>query len=208
MGLPTLLLFGVHIFVVFLVTLTTSLFVVRRKSRNSPLFTLSVPYPPRSLGPRTITWESRLPIVIPALTSIRGPDDTDYFLYSVMSALLPAAYQTTSSYLGATLRQRVWSFRPRHRWSTISLGMGLTFRQAYRSLDLQLPMDPIKAHEVRAVSDSLALVRGVSLSRILKAAFWKAPATFIHYYLRDVRAHRQDGSYGISSMVLAQAATA
>ena len=130
------------------------------------------------------------------------------FLYSVMSALLPAAYRTTSSYLGATLRQCVWSFPPKHCWNTIFLGMGLTFHQAYRRLVLLLPMESINTREVRPVSASLALVRGVSLNKILGRFFWWTPATFVLFYLRDVHSHRQDDAYGVASMVLAQAASA
>ena len=129
------------------------------------------------------------------------------FLYSVMSALRPAAYQATSSCLGATLRQCVWSFRPRHRWSTISLGMGLAFRQAYRSLGLRLPMGSITVHGTRAVSAFLTRVR-VVFQQKFGVGFQKPPASFVHYYLRDVRAHLQDGAYGVTDMVLSQAATA
>ena len=130
------------------------------------------------------------------------------FLYSVMSALLPAAYQTTSSYLGSTLCQCVWSFRPRHCWNTIFLRMGLTFHQAYGSLVILLPMESINTREVRLVSASLALVRGVSSLQDFREVVLWTTAPFVLFYLRDVHSLRQYDTYGIASVVLAQAASA
>ena len=106
----------VHILDVFLVTLATSRRVNSIPSFSGPaqVVEFSTLYSSVSLillaefrTKNQYPGESHRPIVIPALTSILGPDDTDNFLCSVMSALLPAAYQTTSSYLEATLHQCV-----------------------------------------------------------------------------------------------------
>ena len=61
-----------------------------------------------------------------------------------------------------------------------------------------------RAHELRAWSASLALTHSVPLQSILEAAYWRSEGTFIHFYLRDSRRLREDGSYGVSSLVLAQ----
>ncbi|XP_076440473.1 uncharacterized protein LOC143279970 isoform X2 [Babylonia areolata] len=46
------------------------------------------------------------------------------------------------------------------------------------------------------------------LPDIMDAAYWKNPATFIDFYLRDVACLRDDGSRGIASVVVAQQAIA
>ena len=104
---------------------------------------------------------------------------------SVMSALLPAAYRNTSPYrqvflfpFGA-LRYYLQRTRTHHRTKR---RLFISVYESYdrdiikdtifsldsyynttdlQKLDLQLPTGPVKAHEVRAVSASLALVRGV-----------------------------------------------
>jgi len=43
-----------------------------------------------------------------------------------------------------------------------------------------------RAHEVRAVATSLALLRSVSMENILRAAFWRNESTFSRFYLRDM----------------------
>ena len=78
-------------------------------------------------------------------------------------------------------------------------------KKAYEHSRLALPNNPIKAHEVRAISTSLALVRGVALHKVLQAAYWHSQTTFINYYLRDIESRREDGRYGIQKLVLAQA---
>jgi hypothetical protein len=43
-----------------------------------------------------------------------------------------------------------------------------------------------RAHEVRAISTSIALSRSVSMENILRAAFWRNESTFSRFYLRDM----------------------
>ena len=75
---------------------------------------------------------------------------------------------------------------------------------AYSSVGKDFPSDPIRAHETRAISSSLALVRGASVVAILKAASRKNACTFTDFYLRDLQSKRQDGSWGFKSLVLAR----
>lgn len=65
----------------------------------------------------------------------------------------------------------------------------------------------IKAHEIRAISTSLALVRGVSVDRIMAAAYWRSENTFTSFYLRHYSTLRADGTCGIDRLVVAQTAT-
>ena len=52
------------------------------------------------------------------------------------------------------------------------------------STDLQT-LHRVKAHDVRALSASLALYRAVALRDIMDAAEWRCHNTFTDFYLRD-----------------------
>ena len=89
---------------------------------------------------------------------------------------------------------------------TISRWLIQTVKNAYLHAGKNLPADPIRAHEIRAVSTSLALAKGSTVQSILKAAAWKNVSTFIDFYLRDINIRRTDNSMGIKSLVLAREA--
>ena len=42
----------------------------------------------------------------------------------------------------------------------------------------------------------------------MEAAYWKNEATFLYFYLCDVRRRREDGSFGVTAAVVAQSALA
>ena len=69
------------------------------------------------------------------------------------------------------------------RW--ISQAVIWSYAASARSPDL-LRLHSVKAHEVRAYSASVALLRAVPLEDILKAACWKCHNTFTSHYLRDL----------------------
>ena len=88
---------------------------------------------------------------------------------------------------------------------TLSRWVSTTIRAAaYRSLDVALPLDNPWAHEVRALSASLAASHQLPLHAILEAAFWLSEDSFIHFYLRDTSLLRHNGPRGIGSVVFAQ----
>ena len=66
-----------------------------------------------------------------------------------------------------------------------------------------LPLRKPRPHEIRAWSSSLAC-RTASLSHVLQAAFWRSEDVFINYYLRDVARRRENGLWGLPSIVAAQ----
>ena len=75
---------------------------------------------------------------------------------------------------------------------------------SYSLSELSLPKDPIKAHELRAISASIAELKGVRLNEIMRAAYWRSEGTFLKYYLRDLRSTRLNGTFGIDHLVVAQ----
>ena len=71
--------------------------------------------------------------------------------------------------------------------------------------DSDLPVTP-RVHEVRAWAASLAFKHSVPLATVLEAAYWRNEATFLNFYLRDVRRRRADGAFGVAAAVVAQSA--
>ena len=56
---------------------------------------------------------------------------------------------------------------------------------SYKSLSLD-PPEKLHAHSTRGVSSSWALLKGVSVEDICKAASWSSRHTFIRFYMLDV----------------------
>ena len=49
-----------------------------------------------------------------------------------------------------------------------------------------LDQNTVKAHEVRALSNSWALFNSASLNEVLSAGFWRNENSFISFYLRSM----------------------
>ena len=57
----------------------------------------------------------------------------------------------------------------------------LAYKKAHRG-DLKIA----KAHDTRSLATSWALLQGVDLKQIMRAAFWSTETTFTSFYLKDV----------------------
>ena len=64
------------------------------------------------------------------------------------------------------------------------------------SMDNQSGVGTPRAHSTRSISTTVALMRGVSLSSILKAADWSSECTFAQHYLKEYR--DRDGEFARS----------
>ena len=142
-------------------------------------------------------------IVIPALTRILGPDDADRLLCPVRA--LKYYLQRTHPFRSGTHRRLLLSYNVDYTsdisLQTLSRWLREVIKQAYSSSDVDVTP---RVHEIRAWAASLAFKHSVPLSSILEAAYWKSEATFVQFYLRDVRRLRHDGSFGVASAVVAQ----
>ena len=58
--------------------------------------------------------------------------------------------------------------------------------------DDSLKVSKVKAHEVRAISASLAFKGGIALDDILNSCYWRSHGTFTNFYLKDVCWHNND----------------
>ena len=77
----------------------------------------------------------------------------------------------------------------------------LAYMAASKDRDL-LQIHNVKAHDLRALSTSLALKRSVAIEDILSAANWKTPTTFSSHYLRDL-SFQSDDLYRLGPLVAA-----
>ncbi|XP_069114520.1 uncharacterized protein [Argopecten irradians] len=74
------------------------------------------------------------------------------------------------------------------------------------SNDLSRAKCKVRAHEVRALAASLALLNGSSFQDIMSAAFWRGQSTFTDFYLRSLSSH-SEGLFSLGPVVAAQSVT-
>ena len=89
---------------------------------------------------------------------------------------------------------------------TISRWITSTVRDAYQATghnEELLQLHSFRAHEVRALSASVAFDRAVPLHDVLQAAQWRCHNTFTSFYLRDMTMERQ-GLMALGPIVAAQ----
>ena len=147
------------------------------------------------------------PMKVPRLTSILNDDDIDRCFCPVR---VFQEYLTRTAPHRITQRRLFVSVNTKYLRDiskvTVSRWLVETVKLAYSAANRALPTDPIRAHEIRAMSASLAMAKGLPVERLLKAAAWKRVSTFIDFYLRDFSVERSDHSRGFRSLVLAQGA--
>ena len=90
------------------------------------------------------------------------------------------------------------------RWiKTLIIDSYLSWGGARESHPGVLPLRNPRPHEIRAWSSSLAC-RTATLKHVLQAAFWRSEDVFVNFYLRDVARRRENGLWGLPSIVAAQ----
>jgi len=144
------------------------------------------------------------PLTVPALSSILAPDDDDIALCPIRSL---RKYLNRVKHLRGSRRRLFLSLNPAFQSditkSTLSRWLTVVVRLAYNRAGI-MPPGVITAHEIRAVSTSMAEARGVTLERLMAAASWRGETTFAHFYLRDLSTVAMDGSRRFTAAVLAQ----
>ena len=79
--------------------------------------------------------------------------------------------------------------------NTVSRWIKHAIRAAYEAAESDtnlLQLHKVKAHDVRAMSASLAFLRSVALDDIMAAASWSSHTTFTSHYLRDLSVQSDD----------------
>ena len=166
---------------------------------------ISLHFLPEFLAKNQVPGAASPTLVIPALTSILCPDDADRLLCPVRA--LKFYLDRTSQFRSPSHRRLFISYNVEYdrdiSLQTLSRWLREVIKQAYGSSHIQITP---RVHEIRAWSASLAFKHSVPLNVILEAAFWRSHSTFTHFYLRDVRRLRHDGTFGVASAVVAQSA--
>jgi hypothetical protein len=139
---------------------------------------------------------------IKALSDFVGCDEEDKFMCPVRS--LKHYLKRTSPFRG--FRRRLFiSLNPGYEKdiskNTITRWLKSVILEAHKSVDKVTPLSRFQTHEIRRLSTSLGLEKGVSLSHIMQTAFWRSESTFSSFYLRDISTRRVDQTYGIKRVV-------
>jgi hypothetical protein len=74
---------------------------------------------------------------------------------------------------------------------------------AYKSSEITLPRNQVKAREVRAIASSWSIFNSASLTEMLSGGFWRSDNTFYYHYLRSLPQHT-DNLYSLGPLVSAQ----
>ena len=167
---------------------------------------ITLQFLPEFLAKNQRPGETLSPIHLRPLTTILAPDDADRSLCPVRAL---RSYLLRSRPLRSPSHRRLFvSFNPGFTRditkATISRWVSTTIKAAYHSWAVTLPLENPRAHEVRALSTSLAAAHQLPLQDIMAAAFWRSEDSFINFYLRDTALLRDNGSRGIGSVVVAQ----
>ncbi len=125
-------------------------------------------------------------IQVPGLASFSGSDSSDRLLCPVRALRFYLA--RVKSRRGA--RKRLFlpvSGTGNVSKDSVSRWIKQAIIRAYKLItDRDLSFMKIRAHEVRAISSSLAFSRRVPLQDVMKAAYWHSHSTFSSFYMRSL----------------------
>jgi hypothetical protein len=152
-------------------------------------------------------------VIIPPLSRLVDASEPDYVNCPVRA--LRVYRKRTNRFRALTQRQLFMSlnldYKKDIRPTSVSRWISNLIRQAYKyqsenlggGVDVCWPLTNPRTHETRAWASSLAASRSTSLAEVLEAAYWRSEDVFISHYLRDVARRRDDGSWGLPSLVAA-----
>ena len=169
-----------------------------RFSRNRSSVTLLTD--PAFLGKNQIPDRGAEPIFIPAL-----PENSDS--HSLCPVRILTAYLSRTKSLRSgnnrlfiPIKKGVTDLSVK----TISTWIYKTISLAYESSGQSaLDQNTVKAHEVRALSNSWALFNSASLNEVLSAGFWRNENSFISFYLRSMSS-AVDDFFSLEPIVFSQ----
>ena len=148
--------------------------------------------------------ELSLPFTIPGLRPLLCSDDSDIALCPVRCL---KAYLARTKGFRHGKRRLLISINPKYNQDiqkgSVSRWLRALILLAYQQSAATLPSCPIRAHETRAISSSLAVASGAPMRSVLRSGYWKSETTFVNFYLRDVAVRRQDHSFSFGPAVFA-----
>ena len=145
------------------------------------------------------------PFVIPSMAHL-VPDEPERLLCPVRATELYVQRTSHPAFLQRR-RRLLLHYDPSisdTRLSHISQWIVNTVVLAYRHADDDTArLMQVKAHEVRAIANSVAYFNNVSLSEVMQGARWRSRGTFVGHYLRDAQ-QELSGLYRLAPVVVAQ----
>ena len=145
------------------------------------------------------------PVKLKAFTSV-SPEDTDRKLCPVR-ALLQYRKATSAPECRKGRKKLFISYKPSFREeikrATFSSWIVKMIRLAYAtegSDPRALEFHKVSAHEVRALSASCGVFRGMNVDCVMQSCTWRSRNTFSEFYLRDM-CTMLDDTYVMSSSV-------
>ena len=129
------------------------------------------------------------PLTLKALTKILSPDLQEDRSLCVVRALKYYLNRTKEDRQG---RKRLFvSFKKGYKGdickNTVSSWLKKTICLAYeKSTSEDRQVVGVRAHDIRAMASSWALLKNASLDDILEACSWKSHTTFTKFYLKDL----------------------
>ena len=160
---------------------------------------VSLRFLPEFLAKNQVAGRAAPPLVVRPLTDIVGREDDDRLLCPVRA--LRFYLDRTKHRRGGALRRLFLSLNEDYgkdlSAGSISRWLSATVLLAYRTKEVEATVLNPRAHELRALSSSLAFSHSISLPDFLEAAYWRSENPFTSHYLRDVRASRLDGAFSI-----------
>ena len=148
--------------------------------------------------------DQRRHFCIPALTDF-STDSADRYLCPVRALRIYLAksqpYRQNKKLLFIAIRK---SYKKDITKNTISGYIRQAILKAYRAAgEEDIRLSQCKAHDVRALSASLAFRYNISLENILKNCSWKSDIVFTNFYLRDLAVQTPE-LFKLPSFVCAQ----
>lgn len=162
------------------------------------------------MAKRLIANRDRSVIVIPALSQLVGthPDAREERFLCPLRALKWYRQRTLESRRGD--KHMFMCFRDGSQHlpaspSTISRWIVDTIRSTLSTILVKggAPFLKVRAHDVRAIANSLAYLTGTDWERLLAAGYWRSQNTFINFYLCDLQV-KEEGLFRLGPIVAGQ----
>ena len=159
---------------------------------------------PAFLAKNQVPGFSPEPVRIPSLSSVVGSSDSDRLLCPCRA--LRFYLDKTKGGRGSRSRLFLPIKQGQHGISAQSISRWIceVIRYAYdHSEEGVRGQFKVRAHEIRALATSWALLTGSSFQEVMSAAFWRGQTTFTDHYLRSL-ASVSDDLFSLGPLVVAQ----
>ena len=159
---------------------------------------------PSFLAKNQVPGFSPEPIRIPSLSDLVGKDERDRLLCPVRALRYYLDRTGSDRDVQSRLFLPIKSGQTSISAQSISRWICQVIKLAYESSSDEVRrLFKVRAHEVRALAASWALLNGSPFSEVMSSAFWRGHTTFTEFYLRSLSSF-SDKLYSLGPVVVAQ----